>query len=352
MRKLFVGLICVFLVYNTTDAHDIADVMNDVLPSVAYIRVDNFTNQEQLDPLTKTLSKIRVPNRPIIGTGFVIDGNIVVTNYPVIAFAVRHNTDVYVSFENSNLKYKAKILGYDKIADIALMEIEGDHPSVQIDDGTELRMGDTVFSISHFYGIGWSGTQGIISSTDRKDIRYPYVNNLQLQLLQGSGSSGGPVFNTDGDVIALNRSIVSMIPRSYLAPLRSPSMLSMVGYPIRADTLLASIEAIQDDIIVVYLDLGVTLLEFGPDSLFHLNYTDGVQFAYGTMVMSVDSDKKIALKESDIIISIEGRTFMDPVNLLVWLNSTGRKPGSDINVQVYRDGEVINIAVQLQLAGL
>lgn len=353
MRKLFVGLICVFLIYNTTYAHDITEIMNTVLPSVVYVQVDNFTKQDQLDPLTMTMVNVRIPNRPIIGTGFIIDGNIVVTNYHVIAFAVKHDTNVYISFKENNQKYLAKIIGYDKVTDVALMEIKGTHPSVQINDGTTLRMGDPVFTISHFYGIGWSGTQGIVSSIDRKDSRYPYINNLQLQLLQGSGSSGGPVFNKDGEVIALNRSIVSMIPRPYLVPRKSPSMLSMVGYTVRGDTLLKSINAIRDDIIVVYLDLGVSLIAFGPNSLFHLNYPVGAQnFAHGTMVMSVDSDKKVALKEIDIIISIDGKEFTDPVELFAWLNSTGYKPGTEINVQVYRDGKVINIAVQLHLAGL
>lgn len=353
MRKIF-GLLAVVLLFcaGTTQAHDIAEAMNDVLPAIAYIQVENFTKTDTLDPLSKQLKQIRIKNRPIVGSGFIIDDNNVVTNYHVIAFAVQNNTEIFVSFKDSNQKYKARILGYDKIADVALLEIEGEHPSVEIDGDMNLRMGDPVFSISHFYGIGWSGTQGVVSSTDRKDPRYPYINNLQVQLLQGSGSSGGPVFNIEGDVVGLNRSIVSMFPRNSLMPGRT-SMLSMVGYPIRGDTLAESVELIRDDMIVVRADLGVSLINFGPNSLFHLNYASGAQgFAYGTMVMEIDKTKVTTLKQSDIIISVEGKEFTDPTELLLWLNDADYKPGTMINLQVYRDGEVINIAVELQLAGL
>lgn len=355
MKKIVGLLTCIPLVLssNTANSHEFADVMSDVLPSVAYIQVDNYLLQNSVDPLTKESTQIKIPSRPIVGSGFVIDKNNIVTNYHVISFAVSRNTDIYVSFQGNNQKYKARILGYDKISDVALLELEDEFPSVKIDSGANLRMGDPVFTISHFYGIGWSGTHGTISSIDRRDTRYPYINNIQVQLLQGSGSSGGPVFNENGDVVGMNRSIVAMVPRSPLSLERS-SMLSMVGYPIRGDTVQRAIDNIREDMIVVRVDLGVSLIDFGPDSLFHLNYKSGTdEFAYGTMVMEVDKNNTLTtLKQSDIIISVEGRKFTDPAELLIWLDKQNYKVGDTVNVQVYRDTEIINIAVELQIAGL
>jgi len=352
MKRLFIGLIALLSI-SAGNAHDLADKMNEVLPSVAYIRVEQFVVRDTLDPVTKLTSSTRISTTPVIGTGFIIDDNNVVTNYHVIAFSVKHNTEIYVTFEGNNQRFPATIIGYDKIADVALLTIPGKHQSVEILDSTDMRMGDPVFSISHFYGIGWSGTQGTISSTRRRDRRYPYINNLQLQLLQGSGSSGGPVFNENGKVIALNRSIVSMFPRSIMQTGRT-SMLSMVGYPVSGDTLINAIDAIREDIIVVYLDLGVSLMEFGEDSMFHLNYASGDDdYPIGTMVMSVDKDVTTTLESSDIIISIEGKKFSDPAKLFNWLNTqTKFKIGDIVNVQVYRDTEIINIAVPIKIAGL
>lgn len=353
MKRLIVGFLALFI-FNTGQAHDLAETMSEVLPSVVYIRVESFIVREQVDLTTRLASSVRVPSTPIVGTGFVIDGNNIVTNYHVIDFAVKNNTAVYITFEESKQRYLAKILGYDKIADVALLSIPGVHPSVEILDCQDLSMGDTVFSISHFYGIGWSGTQGSISSINRNESRFPYINYLQLQLLQGSGSSGGPVFNDDGKVIGLNRSILSMIPRSSIEKTASSSMLSMVGYPIRGDTLITAIDSIREDIIVVHLDLGVSLIEFGRDSMFHLNYSSGSDvYPFGTMVMSIDKNTTTTLKNSDIIISIEGNRFSDPVELYAWLNKqTKYKAESTVNVQVYRDTEIINIVVPITLVGL
>ncbi len=353
MKRLFIGLV-ILLTISTGNAHDLADKMNEVLPSIAYIRVAQFVDRETFDPVTKLTSSARVPTTPVIGTGFVIDNNNVVTNYHVIAFAVKHNTDIHITFIGSNQRFVATVIGYDKIADVALLAIPGEHEGVEIlEDISNVRMGDPVFSISHFYGIGWSATQGSVSSTHRRDQRYPYIRNLQLQLLQGSGSSGGPVFDENGKVIALNRSIVSMFPRSIMQTGRT-SMLSMVGYPVSGDTLLIAVKAIRKDIIVVHLDLGVSLIEFGENSMFHLNYTDGDdEYPIGTMVMSVDENSNTTLKDADIIISIEGNEFSDPAELFTWLNNqTRHKPGDTVNVQVYRDSEIINIAVPITIVGL
>lgn len=355
MRKIVLGLIAVvWLNVGYTHEPELAEVMNKVLPSVAYIQVEQFVIRDKVDEVTKEVSQVRVMGTPIVGSGFVIDGTTVVTNYHVISFAVEYNTDVYVSFRESNQRYQVKILGYDKVADVALLGLSEKFPSVKISNNTNMRMGDAVFSISHFYGIGWSGTQGTISSNRRNDTRYPYVNNLQLQLLQGSGSSGGPVFNYRGEVVGLNRSIVSMYPRALLETSRSTSMLSMVGYPVRADTLIKAIEDIRRDIIVVHLDLGVALLDFGYESSFHLNYASGdPSFPIGTMVLDIDAGITTTLMLSDIIISIDDRKFDTALELFEWLDSQSKfKAGDYINVQVYRDAKIINIRVPIKLAGL
>ena len=353
MKRLFIGLVAL-LTLSTGQAHDLTRMMNEVVPSVVYIRVDSFVMRDQLNSETKLVERVRIPTTPIIGTGFVIQGSRVVTNQHVVDFAIKNNTDINVTFKDSNQRYKATVIGYDKIADVAVLQIPGEHPGVKIEVETELQMGDPVFSISHFYGIGWSATQGTVSSNDRRDTRYPYINNLQLQLLQGSGSSGGPVFNEKGNVVGLNRSIVSMFPRGSVPTGRGSSMLSMVGYPVRADTLVQSILKILEDKIVVYLDLDVSLIEFGHESPFHLNYASGTtDYPVGVMVLNVDKDAETTLKATDIIISIDGNTFTDPVDLYEWLNTQSKfKAGDTVNVQVYRDTEIINIAVPLTMAGL
>ena len=346
MKKILVCFLYLVFSSNNGHTHDLAEVMNSVLPSIAYIRVERFQTYDQINEVTREVTKVDVPQSPIVGTGFVIDGNNVVTNYHVIASAIQNNTKVHITFIDNNKQYEAKILGYDKVADVALLEIEGDHQSVVISSPSNLRMGDEVFSISNFYGIGWSGTQGSISSNQRRDSRFPYIKNLQLQLLTGSGSSGGPVFNETGEVIALNRSIVSMLPIQVMG--RNPSMLSMVAFAVRGDTVIDSIKRIREDLIVHRIDLGISLISFGADSTYHINEDE--DFFTGIIVLSIDRGTTTTLKESDLIIAIRGRTFTDPGELLSWLDENFEE-GEVINMEVYRDEQIINIAVTLGVAG-
>jgi serine protease Do len=321
------------------------EAMQEVLPAITYIRAQQFQKVKEVNPVTKQVVEKTVEVTPVIGTGFIIRDNIVVTNHHVIARAIANSSDIYVSFIESNERHKASLIGYDKITDVALLRLVGEFPSVKINTGSSIHMGQEVFTISHFYGIGWSATNGIISSIERNDPRYPYVRNLQLQILSGSGSSGGAVFNTKGEVVALNRAIISM---NATATGANRSQLSMVAFPVRADALKESINRILAEHVVERVDLGVQLIEFGADSAYHVNQDP--DFFTGVMVFAVSADSSTPLKTSDIIISVDKNTFTDPGELLRYLDEK-YDAGDVVKFYVYRDSDVINIDVTLESVG-
>ena len=343
MKKLFVCFVAL-IVCSTGHTHDMGETMKEVLPAITYIRAQQFQTIKEVNPVTKQVIERTIEVTPVIGTGFIIRDNIVVTNHHVIAQAITSGADIYISFIESNERHKATLIGYDKITDVALLRLDGRFPSVEIDTKSSIHMGQEVFTISHFYGIGWSATNGIISSTERNDPRYPYVKNLQLQILSGSGSSGGAVFNTKGDVVALNRAIISMNVNA-----NTPrSQLSMVAFPVRADALVESIERILAEHIVQRVDLGVQLLEFGPDSAYHVN--ENPDFFVGVMVFAVSAESTTQLKTSDIIISVDKKTYTNPSELLRYLDEN-YEPGDVVKFYVYRDKDLINIDVTLESVG-
>ena len=347
MNKIIVCILSILLFSSIGHTHDLADSMERVLPSITYIRAQQFTTVKDIDPVTKEVTEKRVEVNPIVGTGFIIEGNLVVTNHHVIDNAIKNKTEIYVSFIEDNNRHAATVIGYDKITDVALLKIEGEYPSITIAESDSLRMGSEVFTISHFYGIGWSGTSGIVSSTGRTDPRYPYVNNLQVQLLSGSGSSGGPVFNADGNVVGINRSIVSMFPRiSALGG--SGRMLSMVAFPIKGDSMAEAITAIKEHTIVTRLDLGVQMIPFGEDSTFHIN--KDADFFTGIIVYQKDRTSDTTLKSSDLIVSLDNKTFTSPLEILAYLNEN-YEAGDIVKLYVYRDEKLINIDVTLEVVG-
>ena len=345
MKKLFVCFVAL-IVWGSGHTHEMADAMNTVLPSITYIRASQFQTVKEVNPVTKLVTETIVEISPVVGTGFIIDSNIVVTNYHVVAKAITNDTKITVSFIESTVLHETTLVGYDKIADVALLRIDGEFPSVTICDACEsLRMGQEVFTISHFYGIGWSATNGIISSIERRDPRYPYVNNLQLQILSGSGSSGGAVFNTDGEVVALNRSIISM--NASLAA-TGTRQLSMVAFPIRSDSLADSIKRIKAEHIVVHVDLGVQMVGFGDNSAYHLN--EDPKFFTGVIVFAKSTGSLTPLQTGDVIISLDKQTFTKPRELLLYLDEM-YEPGDVVKLYVYRGEQVINIDVTLESVG-
>ena len=151
-----------------------------------------------------------------------------------------------------------------------------------------------------------------------------------------------------GNVVGLNRSIVSMFPRVTRMS-GGTSMLSMVAFPIRGDSLLEAIKRIKEETIVERVDLGVQLVPFGAHSSYHTN--EDPTFFTGVIVYQKDSQSNTTLQTSDLIISLDNQTFTDPGALLKYLDEN-YEPGDVVKLHVYRDEKLINIDVTLEAVGV
>ena len=142
------------------------------------------------------------------GSGFVItsDGR-VVTNYHVI----RGADELTVEFGNGE-QYAATVIGTDEETDLALLKIQNNREFdyVQFHRGKPVRVGDWALAIGNPFGIGQSSSVGIVSAIGRDaDGSGPYVDYLQTDATINRGNSGGPLFNLEGKVIAVNSAIYS-----------------------------------------------------------------------------------------------------------------------------------------------
>ena len=143
-----------------------------------------------------------------LGSGFIIvDEGIVVTNYHVIENA--EEIRVVLADETS---FTAEVLGQDQKTDIAVLKIDPgdtDLTAVSFGDSDELRVGDWVLAIGNPFGLGGTVTAGIVSARGRDIGNGPYDDFIQTDASINRGNSGGPLFNTDGDVIGINTAIYS-----------------------------------------------------------------------------------------------------------------------------------------------
>ncbi|MCF0136804.1 MAG: trypsin-like peptidase domain-containing protein [Oscillospiraceae bacterium] len=145
---------------------------------------------------------------PVSGSGFVVtaDGYIV-TNYHVIEYAYEGKTTVTVMFKDGTA-YEAAIVGVEPDNDIAVLKIDASGlVPASVGDSSSIKVGDTVYAIGNPLGeLDFSMTTGSVSALDRSistEVSDVAINMFQFDAAVNSGNSGGPVYNTSGQVIGI-----------------------------------------------------------------------------------------------------------------------------------------------------
>tara|TARA_Y100000114_G_scaffold38372_2_gene34085 strand:- start:3055 stop:3978 length:924 start_codon:yes stop_codon:yes gene_type:complete len=154
-------------------------------------------------------SEIKKSKTPTgVGTGvvFTSDG-LFVTNWHVISTA--KEIEIYVYNKDDNKKYKAEIIGVDKVMDIAVLKIKEPLPKVMNHAiwGEDPAVGEEIYMIGHPQGMVWSVSKGIVSHK-RRYIESPWQRMIQTDALLMPGNSGGPLFNEMGHVVGINTVII------------------------------------------------------------------------------------------------------------------------------------------------
>jgi serine protease Do len=139
------------------------------------------------------------------GSGFFISGDgYIVTNNHV----VDHATEVNVTTADGKT-IPAKVIGTDPKTDLALLKVKGDSfPYVSFAEKAP-RVGDWVIAVGNPFGLGGTVTAGIVSARGRDIGSGPYDDFLQIDAPVNHGNSGGPTFNSQGQVVGVNTAIFS-----------------------------------------------------------------------------------------------------------------------------------------------
>jgi serine protease Do len=140
------------------------------------------------------------------GSGFIVSADgIILTN----AHVVRGATDVTVKLTDRR-EFIAKVLGSDPKTDVAVLKIDAKNlPTVTTGNIQDLRVGEWVLAIGSPFGFENTVTAGVVSAKGRSlpdDSAVPFI---QTDVAVNPGNSGGPLFNTRGEVIGINSQIYS-----------------------------------------------------------------------------------------------------------------------------------------------
>ncbi len=147
-------------------------------------------------------------NDGVLGSGFFISKNgYIITNHHVITDCVDPEYEgfarLYIRLaDDPETRIPAKIIGYDKNVDLALLKTEVDAPYVfNLGSSSDLDVGDKVYAIGSPLGLDRTLTSGIISSKDRDLFSTGKV--FQIDAAVNSGNSGGPLIDEQGNVQAV-----------------------------------------------------------------------------------------------------------------------------------------------------
>jgi serine protease Do len=264
------------------------------------------------------------------GSGFFIsaDGYIVTNNH-----VVDHATEVTVTTVDGKT-VSAKVIGKDAKTDLALLKVTegGDYPFVNFASQSP-RVGDWVIAVGNPFGLGGTVTAGIVSARGRDIGSGPYDDFLQIDAPVNRGNSGGPTFNSEGEVVGVNTAIFS------------PSGGSVgIGFAIASDVVKSVVQSLKDHGSVARGWLGVEIQPVSADIADSL----GIKEASGALVSKAQTDSPAAaagVKNGDVITSVNGEPVADPKELARKIALLGPKSTADLGI--VRDGAKQTISVKL-----
>lgn len=261
------------------------------------------------------------------GTGFVYkkeDGKAyILTNYHVID----SSSEVYVIFTDDT-KVKVDIVGGDAYSDIAVLSLDATNVKevATIGSSEELRVGDTTFAVGaplDATTYSWTVTRGILSGKNRLVEISSTSSSSVMEVLQtdtaiNSGNSGGPLCNSNGEVIGItNMKIAS-------------SSVEGMGFAIPIEVAISYADRYIGGESITRPYLGITMYDV-------TNRYDST--SKGIYIESVESESpadKAGLKKGDVITEINNVKVESSAYLRYELYKYS--PGDEITVKYTRDG--------------
>jgi len=265
-----------------------------------------------------------------LGSGFVIDSSgYVVTNNHVVDGA----TEVKIKLSDKE-EYPATVVGTDPDTDLALLKVDPHKPlpAVTFGSSASLRVGDPVIAVGNPFGLGGTVTAGIVSARGRDIDNGPYVDFIQTDAAINRGNSGGPLFNTDGQVVGVNSAILS------------PNGGSVgVGFAIPSDTVKTVIAQLKSSGQVERGWLGVSIQPVTPE----IADAIGLKDQKGALVAQVlpNGPANGHLQTGDVIRSVDGKNVESVRELpkLIAASQIGEKA----HIGLIRDGRTMDVAVEI-----
>ena len=348
-RIIFLSLIALTLMFivNLVLIYQIKNDGNIANPSqTSSIQINDETTEvvKKVSDSVVTVALFRGDNIVGNGSGSIIsyeNGKVqIITNNHVIDHEA--NLDIRIIFANKET-VKAKVIGQDAIADLALLEADVDFKvtPIEIGDSDKLQAGESVIAIGSPLDIEFTGTvtRGIISGLNRTievDNKYA-MQVLQTDTTINPGNSGGPLINMAGQMIGINTSKISQVG------------FEGMGFAIPSNEAVAIIDQLKKNGKVERPTLGISFQSVSAIPEYaRSNFNIPSSIKEGLYVIEVTNGSvaaKAGIKAEDIIYSFDGKEITS--TSMFTTNLYSKTAGDKIELGIYRNGKKITVTVTL-----
>ena len=266
-------------------------------------------------------------SREHFGAGVLLGGQgLVLTSFRLL----RDGSGVLVHLADGRV-YQAELVGRDAPTDLALLKMRNaptSLPSAQLADSRKLRTGDWVLAVGNPFGLSFSISLGIISGRGR-DVGGPYAELLQTDAALNPGSSGGPLFNLQGEVVGIATAFQAA---------------AGVAFAVPSSVVLELLPQLKKDGGVTRGALGAFLQDLTPA----LGRALGVSSGQGALVSGFTTDsaaERAGLRRDDVVVALDGLPVHSRQDLLHEVAL--RPPTSQVTLTLVRSGRPQEIQVTL-----
>jgi len=266
------------------------------------------------------------------GSGFIVsDDGVILTN----AHVVRDAQEVVVKLTDRR-EFRAKVLGSDPKTDVAVIKIDAKNlPTVKLGNTQDLRVGEWVLAIGSPFGFENSVSAGVVSAKGRSlpDENGSLVPFLQTDVAVNPGNSGGPLFNSRGEVVGINSQIYSQT-----GGYQGLSFAIPIDVARRVEQQIVATGKAQ------HARLGIGIQDVNQ------TFADSFKLPSpaGALVSSVEEGgpgAKAGLKEGDVILKLDGQPIVASTDLPAMLGQA--MPGSTAKLEIWRDGKRQELSAKL-----
>jgi len=300
----------------------ITEAISNASPAVVGINVTEVRKVIYRNPYSGSLferyfgqSRNRVREYEVkgLGTGFLIspDGYIVTNNH------VAGNAEEIIVTMSGGKKYDAEIIGTDAATDIALLKINSDEefPYLRFSDSDDIVIGEWAIALGNPFGlfdlnakptvtVGVVSNKGLNLFHEYENTQTVYKDMIQTDAAISSGNSGGPLVNSNGELIGMNTMIYST------SQSRSGSGSIGIGFSIPSNRIARIVTLLKDyKEINRNVDIGLDIREIDERIINYL----GIPNVRGVVIYSIMNNglaSQSGLEPGDVILKINDRAIL------------------------------------------